>query len=74
MQGDRSQLVHLVRRCRRLCAWPPVVFMTTGERPCAAPAAAGFLLLLGVDRRATEAGLLPDGMRLRHMLSSRSAR
>lgn len=68
MQGDRSQRWFLWSVFPALYAWPPIVFLDT--RTALLALLPGFLLCWSVDRRAAEAGLLPNWyMRLRHMLT-----
>ena len=68
MAGGRRPVWFVWSVMPALYAWPPIVFMDTGTALLAL--VPGFLVCWSVDRRATEAGLLPAWyMRLRHMLT-----
>ena len=68
MAGGRRPVWFVWSVIPALYAWPPIVFMDT--RTALLALVPGFLVCWSVDRRATEAGLLPAWyMRLRHMLT-----
>jgi len=68
MAGGRRPVWFVWSVMPALYAWPPIIFMDT--RTALLALVPGFLVCWSVDRRATEAGLLPAWyMRLRHMLT-----
>jgi len=68
MAGGRRPVWFVWSVMPALYAWPPIVFMDT--RTALLALVPGFMVCWSVDRRATEAGLLPAWyMRLRHMLT-----